>query len=208
MSHFIATSITFSKDKKTFTIRGGDNNVVPRSNYTLDPISTNKLFFEVSFGSVQFTPWNIKWFHITNIANRLKKEYWWTWDEWTDMYHESVVLSQSKEELQKSLEDIQNWKTSDTYKESEHKKLTHLIGNYEFIKSKIESYNARFIEEIFDTMKTSKEEYIIARGNEYIKSLKRGGAYLTEEIEKAWRFNLARATQIASRFSNFSPVKA
>ncbi len=76
------------------------------------------------------------------------------------------------------------------------------------IKIKIDSFNKRFIQEIFSDMKPSGDQYVVVSHNEkYIQWLKRGGAYITETIEKAQRYNLARAKQIASRFNNFSPLK-
>lgn len=39
MSYFIANTITISKDRKTFKAKGGDNNVIPRSNPLIDRIS-------------------------------------------------------------------------------------------------------------------------------------------------------------------------
>lgn len=54
MSHFIANTITFSKDLSQFKVKGGDNNVVPRSNNWSDWIDTTDLLYLLKGGSLQF----------------------------------------------------------------------------------------------------------------------------------------------------------
>lgn len=54
MSHFIANKISFSKDKKQFRVKGGDNNVIPRSNSWSNWIDVTELYYLLSGGSLQF----------------------------------------------------------------------------------------------------------------------------------------------------------
>jgi len=53
MSHFIAHTISFSKDLTTFRVKGGDNNVVPRSNGWTSLIPTTELYSLVKGGSLK-----------------------------------------------------------------------------------------------------------------------------------------------------------
>ena len=54
MSHFIANTLTISKDFKTFRVKGGDNNCFPRSNYWSGWNSIDVLLCELIGGSLQF----------------------------------------------------------------------------------------------------------------------------------------------------------
>ena len=53
MSYFIANTISFSKDLKTFKVKGGDNNVVPRSNYWTNSLPISKLYYHINGGMIQ-----------------------------------------------------------------------------------------------------------------------------------------------------------
>ena len=62
-------------------------------------------------------------------------------------------------------------------------------------------FSDRFIRELFIELAKEKDDiYIITAGSQYIKATKRGGAYLTNSIDQAQRFGLAKAKQIVSRF--------
>jgi len=88
MSHFIANSLTISKDFKQFKVKGGDNNVVPRSNYWTDWIDINNLLDMLSSGSLQFgSSHNEKFLMLTELSIKYKKEWGGDWNQETDMYH-------------------------------------------------------------------------------------------------------------------------
>lgn len=53
MSHFVANSISISKDRKTFKVKGGDNNVVPRNNYWSKDIPIEALYYEIDSGNIR-----------------------------------------------------------------------------------------------------------------------------------------------------------
>lgn len=55
MSHFIAHTIKFSKDLKTFKCKGGDNNVIPRSNSWTKDIPIEELYYNVQGGMLKLT---------------------------------------------------------------------------------------------------------------------------------------------------------
>lgn len=53
MSSFIANQISFSKDLKTFKVKGGDNNIIPRFNTWSNEIPIKYLYLEVHGGMIQ-----------------------------------------------------------------------------------------------------------------------------------------------------------
>lgn len=53
MSRFIAHTISFSKDFKTFRLKGGDNNVVPRYNSWTNDIPFMHLYNDINGGMVE-----------------------------------------------------------------------------------------------------------------------------------------------------------
>ena len=90
MSYFVANTLTISKDFKTFKVKGGDNNVVPRSNYWSGDIEIEQLLDCISSGSIQFgNTFNEKLLLIKELAFKYKKQFGGYWDQETDMYHSS-----------------------------------------------------------------------------------------------------------------------
>lgn len=85
MSHFIAHTLTFSKDRTTFRLKGGDNNVVPRSNEWTKEIPSSALLWLISSGSVKLT--GSKYIPYTKLAMKIDNDFGGTWDTQDDFFH-------------------------------------------------------------------------------------------------------------------------
>ena len=71
MSYFCAKAITIDKQAKTYKVRGGDNNVVPRMDYWSNEHSLRLLLPDLASGCTQFTTRTDK--HVA--INALVKKY-------------------------------------------------------------------------------------------------------------------------------------
>lgn len=67
MSYFCARTVTVDRETSTCKVKGGDNNIVPRSNYWSGPIPLTDMLRLVDSGGVKFTTRSDKnlWFEQT-----------------------------------------------------------------------------------------------------------------------------------------------
>ena len=74
MSYFCANSISFDKKELLYKVKGGDNNVVPRSNEWSYYFPISKLIREVSGGMIQFTTRKDKNILVERLAYKYDKK--------------------------------------------------------------------------------------------------------------------------------------
>ena len=87
MSYFIANQISFSKDFKTFKVKGGDNNLIPRSNNWTNDIPIEELYYNVNGGMLQFrNATNEKICLVDHLVSTFHFEG--NWEQETDFFHE------------------------------------------------------------------------------------------------------------------------
>jgi len=98
MSYFIANSISFSKDLKTFKVKGGDNNVVPRSNYWIPPIPIDELYNEIHGGMIQLNHSTEKLCFVDTLVKDMK--FGGGCDKTIDYYHIHLAPNAYSKELQ------------------------------------------------------------------------------------------------------------
>ena len=122
MSHFVANSISISKDFKTFKVKGGDNNCVPRSNYWTNNVSIEKLFDYISGGSTKLNAKTEKALFINDLVFSYKKIFGGDWDKETDYWHMNrnklkpqKVIDFDKEFLVKLIDGLKNLSTKKEY---------------------------------------------------------------------------------------------
>lgn len=206
MSHFIASQITISKDKKTFSVKGGDNNVVPRSNNWIHDISINVLYSEIDSGNIAIQSKTEKALLIKSLV----KSHVWdfgTWADETDYYHIFNMLhNKTIEDTKKSLdcfnEKLQTSKLNNYFLKCAKNTQT-LYDNYSYWRKTFDDFNTKFLQDLYEALNTfsTKEECIVkVRDNAFVSALRRGGAYLTDEISHAKKFSAMRAQHVANRF--------
>lgn len=69
MSSFIANSISFSKDYSTFRVKGGDSNLIPRSNNWSNDIPIESLYYNVYGGMIKIIGSNEKNFVVNHVVS-------------------------------------------------------------------------------------------------------------------------------------------
>lgn len=85
MSYFIAHTITFSKDFKTFKVKGGDNNLIPRMNYWSNPIPIDVLYYNLNGGMITLTGTSEKNCFVRFLIKNT--DFGGNWNDKTDYYH-------------------------------------------------------------------------------------------------------------------------
>jgi len=85
MSHFIAHTISFSKDFQTFRVKGGDNNVVPRFNEWSNEIPIDRLYYNLNGGMIKLNGTSEKNCFIRSLVN--ETEFGGNWENSTDYFH-------------------------------------------------------------------------------------------------------------------------
>ena len=73
MSYFCAKSISINKKAKTYKVRGGDNNVVPRMDYWTNEHPLRVLLPDLASGCTQFTTRTDKHFAIRKLVDKYDK---------------------------------------------------------------------------------------------------------------------------------------
>lgn len=163
MSYFVASSISFSKDKKTFKVKWWDNNVVPRWNEWSRDINIINLFYEFDAGDIKYR-WisNEKLLKIDHIVQKYRKEinsnkdfdilqYWY--------YELHRILNQDKNKFNTTQLDINNAKSDYDKKEKIVKKF--MYDNYDELKEYIIDFNNRFINDILTKQEWEDKKYYI-----------------------------------------------
>ena len=85
MSHFIANTISISKDFKDFKVKGGDNNVIPRSNSWTSDIELKHLFYNVEGGMIKLNNSSEKLCFINDFTS--KQNFGGNWDDKNIYYY-------------------------------------------------------------------------------------------------------------------------
>lgn len=96
MSYFIVNNIQFNKDCTEFRVKGGDNNLTPRSNSWSGWLSIDKLFYNLEGGMIQInTPSSEKKAFVMNTARNYRSFY--KDAKWEDNYYNHYRLNQNGE---------------------------------------------------------------------------------------------------------------
>jgi len=122
MSHFVANSISISKDFKTFKLKGGDNNCVPRSNYWSNNLAIEELFSCLSSGSADLIAKTEKALFINKLVFEQKNKFGGNWNDETDYYHmrrkepkPQKVIDFDKKFVKELIEGLKNLSTKKEY---------------------------------------------------------------------------------------------
>jgi hypothetical protein len=87
MSTFIANQISFSKDFKTFKLKGGDSNITPRFNNWTGDIPIDELYYNINGGMIELrNNGNEKICLVNYLVFNTKFEG--NWEDQTDFFHE------------------------------------------------------------------------------------------------------------------------
>jgi hypothetical protein len=202
MSYFIANTISISKDLKTFKVKGGDNNVVPRSNYWSKDIEIEKLYSCLNSGEIELRSKAEKACFINHLVRSM--DFGGSWDEQTDYYH-MKGLPESAEKLRTQIEEIKT--TSNDYYKKQAEKKQKVLDNFDYWRKKLDDFDSEFLATLKHGLKNMpKEKYIIkidiGYNAGYISKLYRNGASTTRRREGAMQLGKYRALIEKERFND------
>ena len=170
MSHFIANTISISKDRLTYKLKGGDNNVVPRSNSWTQDIPIKHLYSEINSGNVNLMDKSEKGCLVNNLCMNFNYDNIYndgSWEDETDYYHLNSLLrdDNGRELLNERLSQKYINLYSEEYREEKIKKVNHVLENFDKYKEQIQKFNADFLAILntkLDAMKdTNKLKYVL-----------------------------------------------
>jgi len=137
MSYFCANSIRISKDKKSYQVKGGDNNLVPRSNFWTNDIPIDTLLYNIVGGGIQFVSrTNPTMLLIEKLVFEYNEKWGGDWNDATDLWHS--LRSEDNDKANKFNEEF----LTDLFKQL--KQLNPTKKNYVIYISDRASYVQRF----------------------------------------------------------------
>jgi hypothetical protein len=216
MSYFCANQIKLNKPQKTFQVKGGDNNLVPRFNEWTNPIPISALLSEISGRSIQFKTRSEK--HLTIEA--LVKEYDETFIEefklsaydlsdliTNDDLHLDTTLERVQKELQSNIDDLPNYSGNYGQEKVEiSQRRLDLLKDFTKYNNLL-YYIAQFESEIIN-LKISKADYVIKNRNSfYATKVTKRRLFQTPIISEAKRYGKLQAEELSEPFPNAEPEK-
>ncbi len=215
MSYFCANQIKLNKPQKTFQVKGGDNNLVPRFNEWTNPIPISALLSEISGRSIQFKTRTEK--HLTIEA--LVKEYDETFTEEfglsaydlsdiiTTDESPDELLNRLQERLQATKDDAHNY--TGTYGQ---KQIDRAQRRLDLLKDFTKYNNLLYYVTQFETeilnLKIAKEKYVIKNNNSfYAKKITKRRMFQTTDIQEAKLYGKLQAQELAEPFPSATPEK-
>lgn len=166
MSHFVANNISFDKEFKTFKVKWGDNNVVPRSNDWSNNVDIKYLFGEFCWRNIQYNgSSNMKLLKINFLIDKyakiaredMKSNLW-------DIMN--IDIDNNKEKFlpsQKMLE----YGEKDNYTKMENKAKLYIYDNFDELKNYMFNLKQSFLNELKTPLEEEKYEYRIIRDDWY-----------------------------------------
>lgn len=204
MSYFIANAISFSKDRKTFKVKGGDNNVVPRGSNWTNEIAIEHLFSELSSWNIQLTEWNQKHRIIDSIMRKYKEEFWGSWDDETDLYHCYYLRYKTLDQVYADLEVIKGYNYKQDVMEKYINHYNWYISNYDEIRNKLIQTENDFLNEMFYGIDNKDDgEYVVTNWYSYIFAwnLRSRKVSTCRSVESAKTFTKEIAEAMAKSYS-------
>jgi len=208
MSYFIANSISISKDRKTYKVRGGDNNVVPRSNYWLNDWPLENLYYGMDSGNVRLIAKDEKACFINWLVRDMKWEG--DWDKQTDYYH-IHGLPKTKEELAKVIEELKPLALKNNYYKKALENKIAILEKFDYWRERLDKFNEEFLRRLNEGLDNicNKPTHIIALPNidSWIIKLHRNGASYSVDRERALKLTKYRAILEGERFEGSQVVE-
>jgi len=203
MSHFIANAISISKDLKTFKVKGGDNNVVPRSNYWSNDMPIEDLYYSFNSGNIDLRSKTEKACFINNLVHNNK--FGGDWSSQTDYYH-IKGLPKTKEELKKIIDEQEKENLTNGYYINQLECKKNIYNKFEFYRKKLDDFDNQFLQELKHGLKnlSNKKEHAIKLNkiDAYIQKIYRKGCAYTQNINYALRMSKNRAITESKRFDS------
>ena len=210
MSIFIASTISFNKEMTTYKLKGGDNNLIPRSNEWTCEMPIEYLYYDLNCGGTQLLNGNEKNRTINKTINEFD-HFGGSWDEKTDYFHVSKLPTIEEKEsfYEKEISTIKNTYRKECIEES-LKVLLEQRKDFYKLKNKIKKFNDRFLTKLFYELKhvNNKKEYILKLENYgFISAIKNKRFFIANSKDEIKKFTYLKAEEIENRYRKVSKVK-
>lgn len=213
MSYFLANTITISKDFKTFNVKGGSNNVIPRGNEWIKEIPIDRLYSDISSGEIQFAGNKDIFILLNNLVKKFKISFGGNFGGQDDYFHLKVVTEKTLDELKTIIQDYEKEllnQPDNRYLQSQFIFNQILVNTYNDIKLKIDNFDRYFLKELKTELAnySSKKEYIIKfYDGKYLMKNKKNGCDVTLYRESSQKLTSIQADDIIKRFLKYEPIK-
>jgi len=182
MSYFIAHTITFSKDLKTFKAKGGDNNVVPRSNGWTGDIPIEALYYSMDGRMLKLNYNSEKLCFINQLVNGMN--YGGNFSDETDYFH--------------------IFNSDGTNDPLVNEYFTNF--NTEFKNKLIDGLRKLSNKKTHIVVLESPVPFSFGNGGttsgSYVRTHSKGGCYPTKDIDNAERLSKYKSIHLASKYKN------
>jgi len=195
MSYFCANSISIDKKNRTCKVKGGDNNVVPRSNYWSDYFPIAGLIKELSGGMIQFTTRKDRHIVIETLAYEYDKKM----HDLTGL--SSYEVADLPREPQKTLHEYKQF-PADHWHRKTVDKIIPILEDRELL-AKIVEIKKEFVDKVIK-IKLDKTKHIIHRLDDdvYVTGASKSALYLTRDIIFAKQFTKVKAKDVIRGYEN------
>lgn len=212
MSYFCAKAITINKSEKTYKVRGGDNNVVPRMDYWSNEHALRLLLPDLASGCTQFTTRTDK----HTAINALVRKYDQMLEDLTGYgAYELWSIIRGDFDPSKMEESIAYYgkNFSSDYAQQQIKQIRDKVAlwNDSAKMARVNEIVAAFETEAIN-LKIEKPTFVIRRkwDGAYVKRQNRYSLSLTRSMEQAKKFTEAAAESLLTGYesNNYEIVKA
>jgi hypothetical protein len=195
MSYFIANTIKIDLKKNKFTVKGGDNNVIPRCNHWLEPIDLRELYYCIISGNMDL---RIK----TELACLIKMVV--GRNEFNSGIKGVCYFDLKSLKLPKSENDSKEYlRYCKKYKEN-YKDYKMILENQYFYSEMIKIFEDNFLEdlksEILNLKKSKKQKFYLKFFDDYVSKIKMGAFWHHPDKERAMIFGKYRAMEELKNF--------
>lgn len=211
MSHFVANTISISKDLQSFKVKGGDNNVIPRSNYWSNDIPIESLYYEINSGNINLISKTEKALFIDHLVHSM--DFGGSWEGQTDYFH-MQGLPKTKEEMSKVVDECATtaFDTGNKYYKDILESKTKIYEDFDYWRKKLDDFNHAFLTKLKEGLSNMpKDKYIIQSNGwnkGYIYKLHgRRNASIGSSLDHAMRFPHFRALLEQKRFDDTVLIK-
>lgn len=189
MSYFCANAISIDKKNLQCKVKGGDNNLVPRSNYYSEYFPIVNLLREVSGGMIQFTSRTDKNIAIENIVYDYSKKIQKLTNISTYDAYDLPIDSERKLREYKNVPNLANHWNSETI----NKQI--IILQDESMLNEIEKLKEQFVQEVINLKIDRNTKFVIFNKEyfAYVVHVSVMGLHLNHEKQFAKKFSKLKA---------------
>lgn len=210
MSYFAASALSIDRERQVFRVKGGDNNVVPRSNYWTDWQPLRGLLPALAGGGLQLTTRSDRAVYVGQAARDADTRL----QQLTELsaYELAAILrgNDRTELAEQYRKDVADWRgewgahMSTDYvarRIAELERLLDILGDPGQLEA-IDALNADFCRTACQPIRGGT--HVVTNGYAYVARTYRGGAYTTTNPAAAKRYSEAKAREVAARFTGWT----